>query len=98
MHRRLLKLCREAYGNDPGPRICEVELKESGVVITQATTRTEHQWGAAKDLEFTGDSVDIRFNGGLLVVRDRAFPTAADKTRFFELAKTYRENSKRTQP
>jgi len=87
--RRLRKWCEENAGTD---RIftCDVELSDSGVHTNSNGTQIIYAWSNVNEIKKTEDSVDIYFEkGGLVVVRNRAFTSPADRQRFIELAKQY---------
>lgn len=94
-NRKLLEYMRENHGGD-GPFTCEVELTESGLITTQMGTRIKREWRNVKGIEEASDAVEIALNEGLLVVRDRAFHSAAEKQQFIALARRYFEQGRHT--
>lgn len=87
--RRLRKLLQENAGSDR-VLICEVELRESGVHTRQNSMEIIYRWENIKAVQETKDSVDIFADeGGLVVVRKRAFNGPADQEHFVEIATKY---------
>jgi hypothetical protein len=87
--RRLRKLFQENAGPEK-VFICEVELRESGVHISQNALEIIYRWENVKEVQETKDSVDIYAEkGGLVVVRKRAFKGSAEQKDFIELATQY---------
>jgi hypothetical protein len=83
---RLKKLCEENAGPDK-VFICEVELRESGVHISQNGMEITYKWENVAEVKETEDSVDIyAAKGGLVVVRKRAFNGLAEQKHFIDLA------------
>src|SRR5882724_1061273 len=94
--RRLRKWCEENAGTD---RIftCDVELSDSGVHTNSNGTQIIYAWANVNEIKETEDSVDIYFEkGGLVVVRNRAFTSPADRERFIELAKQYSDAARKS--
>src|SRR5258705_4010660 len=86
VEKRLRKLHQEKFG-DTNIFLCEVELTAEGVQVRQMNRQIIHEWPSVEEIRETKDSVDIfTRDGGGVVVRDRAFVTAADQTGFLELA------------
>jgi hypothetical protein len=86
--RRLRAFWRERLGGS-GPFVCEVELTEQGVTTRQFGTESTRPWTAVKAIEGARDTVDISTsNGGLIVVRDRAFASPDEKKRFVDLGRS----------
>jgi hypothetical protein len=88
LRRKLTQFCREQFGSD-GPFTCEVEIAPEGLRLKQLGADTLHEWGAITAIESTADALEFQMARGLVVVRERAFPSAADKARFSETASAY---------
>jgi hypothetical protein len=88
--KRLRRLVEEKIG-DKGPFLCEVEISPVGVWVRQLNTQVTHEWESVESIEETADSVDIITRGGSVVVRNRAFNSAEERSRFIELAQGYLE-------
>jgi hypothetical protein len=87
--RRLRKLCEENAGPDKS-FLCEVELNESGIHTKSNGMQIIYAWQSVTEVQETTDSVDIYAEkGGLVVVRNRAFPSAEGHYQFVELANQY---------
>ena|SRR5882762_2414259 len=87
--RRLRKLCEENLGGDRS-FVCEVALEQSGIHTKQNGTQIIYAWENVNEIRETEDSVDIyNENGGLVVVRKRAFSAPSEQQRFIELANLY---------
>jgi membrane protein implicated in regulation of membrane protease activity len=84
--KRLRKLHQEILGND-NSFVCEVELTETGFSVNQSNRLIRYDWQTVAEIKETSDSVDIfTRNGGGVIVRNRAFQSAADRLRFIDLA------------
>ena len=86
---RLRKLLQERFGG-AGPYSFEIELTPAAVITTQAGTRSEHAWSTIVEVKDSADSVDFVSKGaGIIVVRNRAFPSEGERRQFLELARKY---------
>jgi hypothetical protein len=73
----------------PGPYVSEVELRPEGLWLRQMDKQTIYEWKSLEAMEETADSVDIfSRDGGGVVVRNRAFSSEADRSRFIELVRS----------
>lgn len=73
----------------PGPYVCEVELRPEGLWLRQMDKQTTYEWKSLESIEETPDSVDIfSHDGGGVVVRNRAFSSAAERSRFVQLIRS----------
>ena len=89
VEKRLRKLHDEILGNETSLR-CEIEINQDGFTVTQMNHRTQYEWPSVAEINETNDSVDIfTRGGGGVIVRNRAFGSAADRARFVELANTF---------
>jgi hypothetical protein len=67
-----------------GPFHCEIELRSNGVWVRQNSIEILCPWSDATGVEDTGDVMELRFRGGLVVVRNRVFRTASDRNEYLE--------------
>jgi hypothetical protein len=82
--KQLRNYWRERLAGD-GPFVCEVEVDGTGITTEQLGARSSVPWATVTSIVETADSVDISTEkGGLVVVRNRAFPSAEEKRRFIE--------------
>ena len=73
----------------PGPYVCEVELRPEGLWLRQMDKQTIYEWKSLEAVEETADSVDIfSRDGGGAVVRNRAFSSETDRSKFIELLRS----------
>ena len=73
----------------PGPYVCEVELRPEGLWLRQMDKQTIYEWKSLEAIEETADSVDIfSRDGGGVVVRNRAFSSETDRSRFIEMVRS----------
>ena len=87
--KQLRRYWRERLTGD-GPFLCEVELDEAGITTEQLGARISLPWAAVKSIAETADSVDFAMEkGGLVVVRNRAFPSDDEKRRFVEFGRAH---------
>ena len=74
---------------DPGPYVCEVEIRSEGVWLRQMNKQIIHEWQSLEAIEETPDSVDIfTRDGGGVVIRNRAFASEGDRRQFIEVARS----------
>jgi len=86
LERRLRKLHQEQF-ESANTFVCEVELKAEGVQVRQMERQVIYEWSSVEEIQETVESVDIfTRDGGGVVVRNRAFPTAADRNEFLRAA------------
>lgn len=84
-----LKYYREQLGGD-GPFLCEVEIDPDGVTTRQGGAEIRHPWAALKEIIETPDSLEFLWRtGGLLIIRDRAFPTPQSRSAFLQTARGF---------
>src|SRR4026207_435256 len=70
--------------------LCEVELTTLGVQVKQMNRQVIYEWPGVVEIQETADSIDIfTRDGGAVVVRNRAFATAAERSRFLEMARAW---------
>jgi YcxB-like protein len=69
--------------------VCEVELKPEGVWVRQMNTQIIYEWKIVEAVEEIDDAVAIfARGGGGVVIRNRAFKTDDQRSRFLELARS----------
>jgi hypothetical protein len=74
---------------DPGPYVCEVEIRSEGVWLRQMNKQIIHEWQSLEAIEETADSVYIfTRDGGGVVIRDRAFASEGERRQFIEVARS----------
>lgn len=66
---------------------CEIELRPEALWIRQGGTDIAFQWSEALAVHDTDDGIELRFKGGLVVARNRAFPTDAARQAFVREAR-----------
>ena len=88
IQRRLRKFVREKHGSeDAFP--CDVELTPAAILIRDCATQTTLKWETVEEISVTSDSVDIFARQGGVIIRDRAFASAAEKSEFVKMAQGY---------
>lgn len=88
VEKRMRKVAREIFG-DANSFLCEVELRTDGVWVRSMNRQTLFEWASVEEVKETSDSVDIfTREGSGVVVRNRAFSSPEDRSRFIELART----------
>jgi hypothetical protein len=91
VERRLRKLHEEKFGASD-IFICEVEITPIGVWVRQTNKQITYEWESVEEIKETEDSLDIfTRDGGGVIVRKRAFASAAEQRQFKELAQSYLE-------
>lgn len=88
INRRLRKYVKDRH-RDENAFSCAVELTPEAVLIQQPSTHTTLNWQTVEEIRVTADTVDIFGRDGGVVVRDRAFASAAEKSEFVKLAQDY---------
>jgi YcxB-like protein len=74
---------------EPGPHVCEVELRPDGVWARQMNKQIIYEWKIVEAVEEVDDTVTIYArDGGGVVIRNRAFKTEDQRSRFLELARS----------
>ena len=87
VEKQLRKLSTEMFGATQSV-LCEVELRPEGVWVRQMNNQVLYEWPSVEEVEERPDSVDIFTRSGSgLVVRNRAFASAEERSRFITLAK-----------
>ncbi len=89
VEKRLRKLHLEELNGAKTVR-CEVELTTQGVQVKQMNRQVLYEWPGVAEIQETPDSIDIFTRDfGVVVVRNRAFETADDRSRFLAMAQSY---------
>ena len=86
MRRQSKRVFAELLGGSADVR-CDIELRQEGVWTAQSGVEVTFPWSSAAGVEDTGDAVELRFNPGLVVARNRAFRDNAERLRFIEQAR-----------
>jgi len=90
------KLLREQLGSE-GPFSFEIELTESSVLTKQNETEIKWDWTGFTEIQMTTDSVDFyRRDGGIIVVRRRAFTSESEMAEFWRMAGKYFDKARST--
>jgi len=80
---------------EPGPYVCEVELRPEGVWARHMNTQTIYEWKIVEAVEESDDAVIIFARGsGGVVVRNRVFKEEGQRSRFLELARSSMRESR----
>jgi len=91
--RRYRKNLRAFYKEKLGDEnefTCQVELLPEGMRTSGGDCQALTKWGDVQEIVPTTDSVDIfGRKGSGCIVRDRAFPSPAERQRFIEMATAY---------
>jgi hypothetical protein len=88
LEKRMRKIADEMMAA-PGPYVCEVELRPEGLWLRQMDKQIIYEWKSLEAVEETADSVDIfSRDGGGAVVRNRAFSSETDRSKFIELLRS----------
>jgi len=66
---------------------CEIELRPEGAWVRQPYGEMLFDWGEAVAVTDAGDAIELHFERGFVLARNRAFPTLADRERFLALAR-----------
>ena len=83
VRRRARRFIAEWLGGK-GPFRCEIELRPGGLWVRMASVETVYSWSDALYVEDQGDSIEVRFRAGLIVVWNRIFPTPFSRQRFLQ--------------
>jgi hypothetical protein len=87
IEKRMRKISREVFG-ESNSFLCEVELRPEGVWVRQMNRQVLHEWPSVVEIKETSDSVDIfTWDASGVVVRNRAFASLEERSRFIELAR-----------
>jgi hypothetical protein len=87
LEKGMRKIARGLFGN-ASSFLCEVELRPDGVWVRSMNRQTIYEWPTVEEVKDTSDSVDIfTRDGSGVVVRNRAFSSPEERTRFVELAR-----------
>jgi len=90
IERRLYAYSEEQLGTDE-PVNFQVELTPAGILTEAQDTQINFAWSKVEEIAETDDSIDFFMrNGGIVVVRKRAFGSTDAIRQFLELATSYR--------
>jgi hypothetical protein len=74
---------------DPGPYVCEVEIKSEGVWLRQMNKQAIFEWPSVEAVEETSGSVDIFTRDGAgVIIRSRAFGSEGERRQFVEIVRS----------
>ena len=80
-------------GEGPIPFSCEVS--EEALVIDQGQTHLRYRWDAVERIEETEAGILLRMSqGGLVMVRERAFDSPQQRVEFIRLARQYQQQAR----
>ena len=88
LRKNLRNIVKERYGEE-NEFLCEVELLPEGLKGSGENIQRTIEWETIEEVVPTDDSVDIFGRKDGVVVRNRAFSSAEERTRFIELAREY---------
>ena len=80
-----LRMVSELYGGASTVR-CTFELRYDVLWTKMGSTELAFAWSDRVAINDAGDCIEVWFNPGLAVVRNRAFQTEADRRTFLEAA------------
>jgi len=83
--RRLRRFLAIQFGQ--GAFRCEIELRPEGAWARQEHVEVKFGWNDLLAAEDFPDGVELRFRGGYLLARARAFASTADRAEFLESAR-----------
>lgn len=83
--RRLRRFLAIQFGD--GAFRCEIELRPEGAWARQEHVEVKFGWNDLLAAEDFPDGVELRFRGGYLLARARAFASPADRAEFLESAR-----------
>jgi hypothetical protein len=69
-----------------------IELRRDEVWARQNGTQSTFPWSRSAGIEDTGDAVELRFNPGIIVVRNKYFTDAGHRERFLAQARRLSSN------
>lgn len=90
----LRKFVKESYG-DENEFACSVEILPEGLKANYRHVEWLAPWETLEEVVATSDSVDIFSPRGFIVVRDRAFSSAAERQQFIELVQASIDQARR---
>lgn len=93
VRRRTRRYIQEQVGNkDPVP--FELELTPDGIWTKQQKVQLSFDWADVDEISDLPGLIEMYVpQGGIVVVRDRAFATPAERQRFLELARGYQQRA-----
>jgi hypothetical protein len=93
---RVRRHCRRAvdemyHGAAKVPFI--IELRQEGLWAHSRDTEVQFAWNRLTEIQDRGDGVELWFDPGLVLVRNRAFATLDDRRQFVEAARALASNT-----
>jgi hypothetical protein len=86
MRRQYKRIVAERFGGEADVR-CDIEVGREGVRVVQKGVEMMFPWSNVAGIEETEHGIELRFNPGLVVARNRAFRDDAERRRFLEQAR-----------
>jgi hypothetical protein len=86
VHRKIVREMLEERSH-PKRTHCRVELFPDRALVTQRGLSLSYAWSDAREFRDDGGDLEMQFRGSILVVRRRAFRSAAERAAFLALAK-----------
>lgn len=86
LHRRLRRALTDVYGKS-ATSICEIELRREGSWIRNFGVEMLFPWSDTIDIADVGGAIELRFRGGVVVAREKAFATVDHRRKFIEVAR-----------
>ena len=75
--------------SEPGPYLCEIELRSEGLWVRQLNKQIIYEWKWVKSIEEAGAAVMVIGQDCSVAIRNRAFNTSDERNRFIELARSH---------
>lgn len=85
LDRRLRRAMTKMYGTS-STWICEIELRREGTWMRNLGVEILFPWSDTIDIADVDGAIELRFRGGVVVARDKAFATVDDRRKFIEAA------------
>lgn len=87
LSRSYMRMISELYGGAPTVR-CAFESRDHMLWTKVGSTEMSFPWSDRVAVNDVGDSIEVWFNPGLAVVRNRAFRTDADRRAFLDAVRS----------
>ena len=86
LYRRLRRAMTKMYGKS-STWICEIELRREGTWMRNLGVEVLFPWSDTIDIADVDGAIELRFRGGVVVARDKAFATIDHRRTFIEAAR-----------
>jgi hypothetical protein len=93
IRRRVRRFVRD-HVNEANVLRCEIELRPDGAWVRQPYGEMLFDWGEAVAVTDPGDAIELHFERGFVLARNRAFATAAERESFLSRARALASNSR----